>query len=39
MNLLKHRNCNLRIIITSIVNIGDSIDYGQKNNTNIGDLI
>ena len=29
MNLMKHRNKN----------IGDKIDYSQKNNTNIGDLI
>ena len=29
MNLLRHRN----------VNIGDQIDYGQKNNDNIGELI
>ena len=29
MNLLRHRNKNL----------GDGIDYSQKNNDNVGDLI
>ena len=26
-------------IINLIVNIGDKIDYGQKKNTNVGELI
>ena len=42
MNLLKHKNGKILIIDWwwfCVVNIGDRIDYGQKNKDNIGDLI
>lgn len=44
MNLLKHRNgnCNpnpFKALPTAIVNLGDKIDYNQRKNDNLGELI
>lgn len=46
MNLLRHRNCkiyfsflDILLIFLSVVNIGDKIDYSQKKNDNVGELI
>ena len=40
MNLLKHRNSKIvAFALLLIVNIGDKIDYAQKLNKNLGDLI
>ena len=46
-NLFKRKTCKLRIShrvyfcthFSSLVNIGDKIDYGQRYNTRIGELI
>jgi hypothetical protein len=39
LNLLKHRNRKINVFHHLIVNIGDKIDYSQKKNMNLGDLI
>ena len=40
LNLLRHRNCKfIGYENNFLVNIGDKIDYGQKRNDNVGELI
>jgi hypothetical protein len=42
MNLLRHRNSKKRffkVLLIFVENIGDKIDYSQKNQDNVGDLI
>jgi hypothetical protein len=38
MNLLRHRNSKYSAT-NSLENLGDKIDYSQKNQDNVGDLI
>ena len=35
-NMFKNKRCNFIVIL---VNIGDKIDYGQRKNQNLSDLI
>ena len=40
LNLLRHRTCKfIGYENNFLVNIGDKIDYGQKRNDNVGELI
>ena len=39
VSYLKRKICGINYLYTFPVNCGDEIDYSQKNNLNLGDLI